>query len=155
MAPLSIGIITASFSARRLVGRLGRRLVALGLTVMGAGTASYLAVILLAPGATWALLFPLLACGLGMGGCFGSVFSVALGDVRPDQAGSASGTLSAVQQIANAAGAALTSAAYLAAAAAGTGRDAVAACLAIVLVITALSLAALPLLSRRAATDTH
>jgi MFS family permease len=155
MAPLSIGIITASFSARGLVGRLGRRLVALGLTVMGAGTASYLAVILLAPGAIWALLFPLLACGLGMGGCFGSVFSVALGDVRPDQAGSASGTLNAVQQIANAAGAALISAAYLAAAPPGTGRDAVAACLAIVLVITALSLAALPLLPRRAATDTH
>jgi MFS family permease len=155
MAPLSIGIIAASFSARGLIERLGRRLVALGLGVMGTGTAGYLAVILLAPGATWALVPPLLACGLGMGGCFGSLFAVALGDVRPDQAGSASGTLNAVQQIANAAGAALISAAYLAVASAGTARHAVAACLGLVLVITALSLAALPLLPRRAATDTH
>jgi MFS family permease len=84
MAPLSIGIIAASFSARGLVERLGRRLVALGLIVMGTGTIGYLAVILLAPDATWALLLPLLTCGLGMGGCFGSVFAVALGDVRPD-----------------------------------------------------------------------
>jgi hypothetical protein len=84
----------------------------------------YLAVILLAPDATWALLLPLLACGLGMGGCFGSVFAVALGDVQPDQAGSASGTLNAVQQIATAAGAALISAAYLAAASTSTARDA-------------------------------
>ncbi len=155
MAPLSIGIIAASFSARGLVERLGRRLVALGLIVMGAGTAGYLAVILLVPGATWTLLLPLLACGLGMGGCFGSVFAVALGDVQPDQAGSASGTLNAVQQIASAAGAALISAAYLAAASTSTARDALAASLAIVLVITALSLAALPLLPRRAAASPH
>ena len=155
MAPLSVGIITASFSARGLVERLGRRLVALGLIVLGAGTLGYLAVILLAPAATWALPLPLLACGLGMGGCFGSVFAVALGDVQLDQAGSASGTLNAVQQIASAAGAALISAAYLAVASRSTSRDAVAASLVIVLVITALSLAALPLLPRRAAPDAH
>ena len=155
MASLSVGIITASFSARGLIERLGRRLVALGLTVMGSGTACYLAVVLLVPDPTWALALPLLACGLGMGGCFGSVFAVALGDVEPDQAGSASGTLNAVQQIASAAGAALISAAYLAAAATSTARDAVAASLVIVLVITALSLAALPLLPGRAAADTH
>ena len=115
----------------------------------------YLAAILLAPDATRALLPPLLACGLGMGGCFGSVFAVALGDVRPDQAGSASGALNAVQQIASAAGAALISAAYLAAASTSTAHDAVAASLVIVLIITALSLAALPLLPRRAADNTH
>ena len=155
MAPLSIGIIAASFSARGLTGRLGRRLVALGLTMMGAGTLGYLAVILLAPDATWALLLPLLACGLGMGGCFGSVFAVTLGDVQPDQAGSASGTLNAVQQIASAAGSALISAAYLATAQTSPARYALAASLITVLAITALSLAALPLLPRRAAAGTH
>jgi EmrB/QacA subfamily drug resistance transporter len=155
MAPLSVGIIAASFSARGFIERLGRRLVAIGLIVMGTGTVGYLVVVLLAPDAAWALVLPLLACGLGMGGCFGSVFAVALGDVGPDQAGSASGTLNAVQQIASAAGAALISATYLAAASTSTARDAVAGSLVIVLVITALSLAALPLLPRRAATDTH
>jgi MFS family permease len=122
---------------------------------MGAGTLGYLTVILLAPGALWALLLPLLGCGLGMGGCFGSVFAVALGNVRPDQAGSASGTLNAVQQIASAAGASLISAAYLAVASTSKGRDAVAVSLVIVLIITALSIAALPLLPRRAAADRH
>jgi len=119
MTPLSVGVITASFFARGLAGRLGRRLVVIGLIVMSAGTLGYLAVILLAPDATWALL------------------------------------LNAVQQIASAAGAALISAAYLAAASTSTGRDAVAASLVIVLIITALSLAALPLLPRRAAVNTH
>lgn len=155
MAPLSAGIIAASFSARGFIGRLGRRLLALGLIGMGAGTVGYLTVILLAPDAIWALPLPLLACGLGMGGCFGSVFAVALGEVGPDQVGSASGTLNAVQQIASAVGAALISAAYLAAASMGTARDAVATSLVIVLVVTALCLAALPLLPRRAAPDEH
>ena len=122
---------------------------------MSAGTVGYLTVILLAPDAIWALPLPLLACGLGMGGCFGSVFAVALGEVGPDQVGSASGTLNAVQQIASAVGAALISAAYLAAASMGTARDAVATSLVIVLVVTALCLAALPLLPRRAAPDEH
>jgi MFS family permease len=155
MAPLSVGIIAASFSARGLIERLGRCLVALGLIAMAAGTIGYLALILLAPGALWALLFPLLACGLGMGACFGSIFAVALGDVQPDQTGSASGALNAVQQIAAAVGAALISAAYLAAVSRSTARDAVASSLVIVLVITAASLAALPLLPQRAAADTH
>jgi EmrB/QacA subfamily drug resistance transporter len=155
MAPLSVGIIAASFSARGFIGRLGRRLLALGLIGMSAGTVGYLTVILLAPDAIWALPLPLLACGLGMGGCFGSVFAVALGEVGPDQVGSASGTLNAVQQIASAVGAALISAAYLAAASMGTARDAVATSLVIVLVVTALCLAALPLLPRRAAPDEH
>jgi hypothetical protein len=76
---------------------------------------------------------------------------VALGDVRPEQAGSASGTLNAVQQIANAVGAALISTAYLRVASAGTAGEAVTASLVIVLVITALSLLALPLVPRQLA----
>jgi len=151
MAPASVGIIAASFSTRGLIERLGRRLVAAGLTVLGAGAGGYLAVTWLAPGAVWAVALPLLVCGLGMGCCFGSVFAVALGDVRPEQAGSASGTLNAVQQIANAAGAALISAAYLAVASAGTATRALTASLVIVLAMTALSLIALPLLPRQAA----
>jgi EmrB/QacA subfamily drug resistance transporter len=155
MAPASVGIIAASFSTRGLIERLGRRLVAAGLTIMAAGAGGYLAVVLLAPGAVWAVGLPLLACGLGMGCCFGSVFAVALGDVRPEQAGSASGTLNAVQQIANAVGAALISTAYLSIASAGTASQAVTASLVTVLAITALSLLTLPLLPRRAPAAAH
>jgi hypothetical protein len=124
--------------------------VAAGLAVLGAGATGYLAVVRLAPGAVWAVTLPLLVCGLGMGCCFGSVFAVALGDVRPEQAGSASGALNAVQQIANAVGAALISTAYLTVASAGTPTEAVTASLAIVLAITVLSLLSLPLLPRQA-----
>jgi hypothetical protein len=155
MAPASVGIIAASFSTRGLIERLGRRLVAAGLTIMAAGVGGYLAVVLLAPGTVWAVGLPLLACGLGMGCCFGSVFAVALGDVRPEQAGSASGTLNAVQQIANAVGAALISTAYLSIESTGTAGQAVTASLVTVLVITVLSLLALPLLPRRAAAGAH
>ena len=153
MTPASVGVITASFSARALIERLGRQLVAAGLTLMAAGTGAYLAVVQLAPGAWWAVALPLLICGLGMGCCFGTLFAVALGDVRSDQAGSASGTLSAVQQIANAAGSALISTNYLAVASAGAAGRAATVNLAVVLASTALSLLALPLLPRRAAPD--
>jgi EmrB/QacA subfamily drug resistance transporter len=155
MAPASVGIIAASFSTRGLIERLGRRLVAAGLTTLGAGALGYLTLIQLAPGALWAVALALLVCGLGMGCCFGSVFAVALGDVRPEHAGSASGTLNAVQQMANAVGAALISTAYLAVASTGTAGQAVTASLVMVLVITALSLLVLPLLPRRAAAAAH
>jgi MFS family permease len=155
MAPASAGIVAASFSTRALIERLGRRLVAAGLTVLGAGALGYLTVVQFAPGAVWAVALALLAGGLGMGCCFGSVFAVALGDVRPEQAGSASGTLNAVQQIANAVGAALISTAYLAVASTGTAGQAVTASLVIVLVITAVSLLVLPLLPRGPAAAAH
>ena len=50
---------------------------------------------------------PSSSSGLGMGACFSSIFDVALGDVAPAEAGSASGSLSAVQQLAAAIGSAV------------------------------------------------
>jgi high-affinity Fe2+/Pb2+ permease len=47
-----------------------------------------------------------------MGACFGTLFGVALGDIRPDEAGSASGSLNAVQQLAGAIGAAAITTVY-------------------------------------------
>lgn len=73
-----------------------------------------------------------------MGCGFGTVFAVALGDIAESQAGSASGALNAAQRIADAAGAALISGAYLSIAAATRAR-------------TGLALAVLPRLPRRAA----
>lgn len=59
---------------------------------MGAGTLGYLTVILLAPGATWALLLPLLDCGLGMGAeiwlrAAGTAVPAADGDCLPEAHG--------------------------------------------------------------------
>lgn len=52
--------------------------------------------------------------GLGMGACSSSIFDVAVGDVAPDEAGSASGSLSAVQQLASAFGSAAVTTVFLA-----------------------------------------
>jgi predicted MFS family arabinose efflux permease len=51
--------------------------------------------------------------GLGMGTCFGTVYDITLGDVTPAEAGSGSGSLTAVQQLANALGAAAVTTVYL------------------------------------------
>ena len=49
----------------------------------------------------------ILVIGLGMGACFSSIYEVALGDIEHNEAGSASGSLSAVQQLAAAIGSAV------------------------------------------------
>ncbi|GAA0959486.1 hypothetical protein [Virgisporangium aurantiacum] len=51
--------------------------------------------------------------GLGMGTCFGTVYDITLGDVTPAEAGAGSGSLTAVQQLANALGAAAVTTVYL------------------------------------------
>jgi EmrB/QacA subfamily drug resistance transporter len=154
VAPTSVGIIVASFSTRSLIPRLGRSLLLAGLILLTAGAAAYLAIVLLAPDPVWLIAIPLFVCGLGMGCGFGTVFAVALGDIAETEAGSASGALNAAQQIANAAGAALISSTYLSVAAASTAGAGLVPCLAIVLLCAVVSLAALPLLPRRAA-DVH
>ncbi|MEH1165288.1 MFS transporter [Micromonospora sp. CPCC 205539] len=154
MAPLSVGIIIASFSARGAIARLGRRLVTVGLTLTGAGVLGLLA----STGAgapTWLFTVPLFVCGLGMGCCFGSLFAVTLGDVDEEQAGSASGTLNAVQQIVNAVGSAAVSTIFLTV---GAHHDALSGLLVTllgVLGVIVLCGLCLPLLPRTALADHH
>ncbi|MFI2752004.1 DHA2 family efflux MFS transporter permease subunit [Cellulomonas sp. P22] len=108
LAPVATGLIVASIVSGILMGKLGRGLVLIGLLLTLAGTA-WAGLIVLAAGATvgtWALVGPLVLVGLGMGACFGTIFSFALGDIDAHETGSASGSLNAVQQLANAAGSA-------------------------------------------------
>jgi EmrB/QacA subfamily drug resistance transporter len=114
LAPLMIGIIVASVVCRPLVGKLGRLLVVAGLTVTLAGAAG-LWVTVLARGtgvSPWAIAPSILVLGAGMGACFSSIYDVAIGDVAPAEAGSASGALSAVQQLAAAIGSAVVTTVY-------------------------------------------
>ena len=78
--------------AATLIGALG-----LWLTVLIKGMAD--TALLTAPA--------ILLIGAGMGACFSSIYEVALGDIEHDEAGSASGSLSAVQQLAAAMGSAV------------------------------------------------
>jgi hypothetical protein len=90
--------------------------------------------------------------GLGAGICFSSIFNTALGDVDPQEAGSASGSLSAVQQVANGIGSALVTSIFLAALPRGE-ITAVTVTSIGVLVLIGLCLLAVPLLPRTAVAD--
>jgi MFS family permease len=113
LSPLMGGIILSSFFARPLIATLGRKLVVGGLAVSLAGAGAIFATVLLGDLLTGGKVGPywmapaLLLFGLGMGACFSSIFDVAVGDVALAEAGSASGALSAVQQLANAIGSAV------------------------------------------------
>ncbi|MEU3333965.1 MFS transporter [Streptomyces sp. NPDC006668] len=109
LIPLSAGIVVAAIACHRLIHRHGRRLVVAGLLLILAGCGC---LALLAGRGTWALVPPLLLTGLGMGTCFGTVYDVTIGDIAPEEAGSASGSLNAVQQLANAIGAAAVTTVY-------------------------------------------
>jgi EmrB/QacA subfamily drug resistance transporter len=154
-APASVGIILASFRARRLIDRMGRNLVAIGLALIGFGSLGYLTLVLTAPDVPWLLALPLFFCGLGMGCCFGSVFAVALGNVAEEETGSASGTLNAVQQLANAVGSAVVSTIFLTAVTAAGTQPAAVTSLLFVIAAVALCACCLPLMPRTAAAEQH
>jgi EmrB/QacA subfamily drug resistance transporter len=114
LSPFMIGIIIASFVCRPLLGKLGRTLVLIGLVLTLAGAAGVWATVL-NEGihvSLWTLAPSIGVLGIGAGACFTSLFDVAIGDVAPAEAGSASGSLSAVQQLASAIGSAVVTTVY-------------------------------------------
>jgi EmrB/QacA subfamily drug resistance transporter len=114
LSPFMIGIIIASFVCRPLLGRLGRTMVLIGLVLTLAGAAGVWATVLNQGThvSLWTLAPSILVLGVGAGACFTSLFDVAIGDVAPAEAGSASGSLSAVQQLAAAIGSAVVTTVY-------------------------------------------
>jgi len=155
IVPMSVGIIIASFIAAPLIGKLGRNLVAAGVltTALGAGWL-WLTVhnTGLATG-PWGLVGPMLLTGLGMGLTFGTLFDIAVGDASPEEAGSASGSLSAVQQLAGAIGSAVIASIWLAYTA--DMAHAMEICLTVVGIVCLAVLAIVPLLPRTAANPGH
>lgn len=103
----------------------------------------------------WHLSLVLLTIGIGAGVSFGTIFDTALGDIDPDEAGAASGSMSAVQQIAAAIGSASVTSVYFAALASSGQVHAMTASLIVVLGISALCLGAVWLLPRKAAEQQH
>ena len=109
LIPIMIGIVGASIVCRPLLTLLGRRLVVIGLAVTLIGTLGlWFTIAQTGDSVTpWLTSPSLFVVGLGMGASFSTIFEVALGNVTHDEAGSASGSLSAVQQLATAMGSAL------------------------------------------------
>lgn len=89
-----------------------------------------------------------------MGACFSSIYDIVIGDIAPAEAGSASGALSAVQQLASAIGSAVVTTVYFGQLRAAGGAPAMTTSVAAVAGITVLCLAVVPLLPRSAPAET-
>jgi EmrB/QacA subfamily drug resistance transporter len=148
-APVAAGLVIASVASMNLLTRLGRKLTLAGIVVTVAGVGWLL---LLVDGSTptAASLAPAMTVvGLGMGATFATIYDIAIGDIDPAEAGSASGSLSSVQQLANAIGPAVITTIYFGALSGGQAH-AMAVSLGAVIGIGVLSALAVPLLPRRA-----
>ena len=156
LLPMSFGIIIAAFGTMALIDRLGRQLVTIGfgLAIVGAG---WLLVLILSQGtaiALWAFAPAMFIMGLGMGAGFGTIFNIALGDVADDEAGSASGSMEAIQQLASGIGAAVVTSLYFNITTPGSA----AAMTITIVVVLALTIVCLPLVSllpKRGHADLH
>ncbi|MEV0399540.1 MFS transporter [Actinoallomurus sp. NPDC050550] len=155
LAPIAAGIVIASITCHRLIARLGRTLIVTGLLITLAGTGWLLALVLASGTGLggWELGPPTLVVGMGMGTCFGTVYDVTIGDTDPREAGSASGSLSAVQQLANALGAAAVTTVYFHASA--TGATAMSAGLAVVAAVILACCGLVWLMPRKAPAHHH
>ena len=104
-------------------------------------------------GVTTAILAPAMAViGLGMGAAFGTLYDIAIGDIDPAEAGSASGSLSSVQQLANALGPAIVTSIYFGALTGGQAHAMTVSLLAVIGIGVASALA-VPLLPRKPQAD--
>jgi EmrB/QacA subfamily drug resistance transporter len=157
LVPLTIGLVAAGFAAMGgLVAKLGRTLVFIGLAAVLAGCGWVLALVDHSGTnlSLWALAPPFFVIGAGIGLCFTTIPTVALGDAKPDEAGSASGSLSSIQQLASAIGSAAITSIFFQAATSGLDH-AMKASLIVVLAVTALSLPVVALMPRRAPSEPH
>jgi EmrB/QacA subfamily drug resistance transporter len=157
LVPLTLGLVAAGFAAMGgLVAKLGRTLVFIGLTVdlVGCG---WVLVLVDHSGTNiglWALAPAFFVIGVGIGLSFATIPTVALGDAKPDEAGSASGSFSSIQQLASAIGSAAVTSIFFQAATSGLAH-AMKASLIVVLAVTALSLPIVALMPRKAPSEPH
>jgi EmrB/QacA subfamily drug resistance transporter len=105
LTPMVVGMVIGMAGSFALVGRLGRRLIQIGVVLIAAGAATLALTLGGAHSAsTWDLAPGLVLIGLGAGGSLGQLFDFILAGVGMDEVGSASGVLEAVQQLSSAIG---------------------------------------------------
>jgi MFS family permease len=101
MAPWAFGAMAGSGLGGALTQKLGRKILHLGLALMGIGVAAmYLVYTSAGTGIDgWDMIVPNLVGGLGMGMIFVPLFDIVLGDVSDAEVGSASGALGSFEQL--------------------------------------------------------
>lgn len=107
--PQALGMMAGFGIAQALNSRLGRRLMLIGSAIIAAGILGFVATIGWAGDGIgiWSLAPALFAVGIGMGMTMAPFFDIVLAGVDDDESGSASGTLTAVQQVGGAIGVAV------------------------------------------------
>jgi MFS family permease len=107
--PFAVGSALASAASVRLAPRLGRRLLSIGSLLLAAGMAAVIWTIhRYGIGVhSWQLLPALAACGLGLGSLVAPLVNIVLAGIRRQDAGSASGVLTTMQQVGGAVGVAI------------------------------------------------
>jgi EmrB/QacA subfamily drug resistance transporter len=114
MTPFAVGAASTSPLAGRLVGRIGRKVTVVALSVMITGTA-LAAWLVTSPSDTlwWTLAPAMFLAGIGGGGVISPNFTLTLAEVPPRMGGAAGGALQTGQRIGSALGAALLMTVYL------------------------------------------
>jgi EmrB/QacA subfamily drug resistance transporter len=109
MSAWAIGAFLGSGFGATMMGRLGRRILHLGLAIMTVGLAAIVTVFTVAGTTTgsWSLVAPLAAYGIGMGMIFVPLFDIIMGEVRDHEVGSASSLLESLQQLGSSVGVAV------------------------------------------------
>src|SRR5690606_6332820 len=107
----------------RLVARLGRPLVAIGLLVVGGGVAAAMVTVTVVPSGSvgWATALPLLVAGLGSGLVITPNITLTLSDVPVRQGGSAGGVLQTSQRLGAATGIAVVGSVFFSTVASSDG----------------------------------
>jgi len=155
MMPLTLGLVAAGFAAMGgLVTKLGRKLVFLGLAIDIVGCGGILALVARFGMHLnlWALAPVFFVVGIGIGLSFAAIPTIALGDAKPEEAGSASGSFSSIQQLSSAIGSAAVASIFFQAANTGFTR-AMEIALIVVLALTVFSLPFVALMPRKAAAE--
>ncbi|WP_433243979.1 MFS transporter [Streptosporangium sp. CA-135522] len=108
MIPWSLGMV-AGFGLAQVVAKFGRKVLQGGVLVMALGTLGVLLTITLVGAAPnpWQFVPALAVTGIGMGLLMAPFFDIVLAGVEQHETGSASGTMTAVQQLGGAFGVAL------------------------------------------------
>ncbi len=108
LTPMVIGMIAGMVVSGKLVERLGRHLLHIGILLIAAGTA-VLALTLtgVQSASTWDLVPGLLLVGAGVGTVLGQIIQFILAAVRMNEVGSASGVMEASQQLSTSLGVAV------------------------------------------------